>query len=150
MFDSVNLEQRKLLSLDNVSTGEFIKRMCSENISEFGENQSFLPETKSSTNCGGQLSYSYLVWIHPHLFVVGCSCLLSRLFLALRAPPKEDIIYKCILQQSQEDKDEAAHEVHVYGLDIGDFGEGFSQVGVNGSHGEHRGNTWWRKAMFFI
>lgn len=97
---------------------------------------------------GGKLSCSHFVWIHPHLFVVGCGCLLSCLFLTLRASSKEDVVYQRILQQSQENKDEAAHKVHVYGLDIGNFGEGFSQVGVNGSHGEHRGDTWCRKTIF--
>lgn len=141
-----------MLSLDNVRAWELIKRMCfyfSEKYSEFGENQSILNENKkSSTHNRGKLSYSHFVWVHPHLFVVGCSRLLSCLFLTLRASSKEDVVYQRILQQSQENKDEAAHEVHVYGLDIGNFGEGFSQVGVNGSHGEHRGNTWGRKTIF--
>lgn len=107
-------------------------RHFSENNSEFWE----------------KLNYSYLVWIHPHLFVIGSSQFLCCPFLTLRAPSKEDVVYQRILQQSQEDKDKAAHEVHVYCLDIGYFGEGFSQVGVNGSHGEHRGNTWRRKTIF--
>lgn len=101
-----------------------------------------------STNNKYKPSYSHLVRIHPHLFIVGHCCLLSCLFLTLRAPSKEDVVYQRVLQQGQEDKNEAAHEIHVYGLDIGDFGERFSQVGVNGSHGEHRGNTWWRKTIF--
>lgn len=84
---------------------------------------------------------SYLVWIHSHLFIVGRSSLLRCFFLTLRAPAKEDVVDQGILKQSQENKDEAAHEVHIYGLDIWDFGEGFSQVSVNGSHGQHSGNT---------
>lgn len=83
----------------------------------------------------------YLVWIHPHLFIVGYSCLLSCPFLSLWAPAKENIVDKCVFQQSQKDEDEAAHEVHIYGLDVWDFGKGFSQVGVDGCHGEHSGNT---------
>lgn len=84
----------------------------------------------------------YLVWIHSHLFIVCCCCLLSCFFLTLWTLTKEDVVHQCILQQGQEDKHKAAHQVHVYGLDIWDFGEGFSQVGVNGCHGKDGGNTW--------
>lgn len=103
---------------------------------------------ESSLHNRCKLSYFHLVWIHPHLFVVGCSYFLSCPFLTLRAPSKKDVVYQGVLQQSQEDKDKAAHEVHVYGLDIGNFGQGFPQVGVDGCHGEHRCNTWRRKTIF--
>lgn len=94
-----------------------------------------------------ELSCSYFVGIHPHLFIVGLSSLLGSPFLTLRSSSEEDIVHQCVLQQGHEDKDEAAHEVHVNGLDIGDFGEGFSQVGVDGSHGEHRSDSWWRETL---
>ena len=97
--------------------------------------------------CRSRPIFHYLVGIHPHLFIV-CNCwFLSCPFLPLRTSSEEDVVYQRVLQQSHEDEDEAAHEVHVNGLHVGDFGEGFSQVGVNGSHGEHRGDTWCRESI---
>lgn len=90
---------------------------------------------KQKTSC------SYLVWIHPHLLIVGQRRLLSCFFLPLRTPSEKDVVHQRVLQQSQEDEDEAAHQVHVYGLDVGDFRQGFPQMGVDGGHGEHRGYT---------
>lgn len=93
------------------------------------------------------LSPAHLVGIHPHIFIVGCCRLLSCFLLTLGAPPKEDVVDQRVLQQGQEDEDKAAHEVHVDGLDVGNFGEGLSQVGVDGSHGEHSGDTWSRNSV---
>lgn len=56
------------------------------------------------------------------VFVIGFSCFLRHLFLQVRPPTEEDVVNERVLQQGQEDKHEAAHQVDVYSLDIGDFG----------------------------
>lgn len=151
LFYFVNLKSKKyfhLTMLEHRNSSRECAVIVLEKYFELGENLSVLSENEYWIHNRCNLSFSHLVWIHPHLFIVGCSYLLSCLFLTLGATSKEDVVYQCVLQQSQENKDEAPHEVHVYGLDIGNFGEGFSQVGVNGSHGEHRGNTWYRWTIF--
>lgn len=73
--------------------------------------------------------------------LIGClQCLLSQFLLHLRPSSKEDVVHKSVFQQSQEDKDEAAHQVHVYSFDIGDLRQRFSQVGVDGCHCKHSGD----------
>lgn len=73
--------------------------------------------------------------------VVGLLRLLRQLLLHLRAPPEEDVVDKGVLQQGKEDHDEAAHQVHINGLDVWDLGQGLSQVGVDGRHCQHRGDA---------
>lgn len=91
---------------------------------------------------------AHLVGIHPHVFIVSRCSLLGCFLLALRAPAEEDVVDQSVLEQGQEDKDKAAHKVHVDGLHVGNFGEGLSEVGVDGSHGEHGGDTWSKKTEF--
>lgn len=68
---------------------------------------------------------------------LGLGCLLGQLLLPLRTSPKEDVVDKGVLQKGQEHKDEAAHEVHVNGFDVGDFGQRLPKVRVDGGHGQH-------------
>ncbi len=84
----------------------------------------------------------YLVGVGPEFLIVGRGGFFRRSLLPLRSSPKENVIDKGILQQSQEHKDKAAHQVHVYGFHIGNLGKGLSQVSVNGGHGQHGGDTW--------
>lgn len=77
---------------------------------------------------------------HPFLLVsvpfVICPVDTFALFLLLtRATPKEDVVDKCIFQECQEHEDEAAHEIDIDGFDVGDLGEGLTQMGVDGGHG---------------
>ena len=74
------------------------------------------------------------------LLVIGLLCLLRKLLLHLRTPAEEDVVDEGVFQQCQEDHDEAAHQVHVDSFDVGDLGQGLSQVGVDGGHGQHRGD----------
>ena len=73
-------------------------------------------------------------------FTVCFESLLSEFFLHLRASSKEDVVDECILQQCQEYKDEAAHQVHVYSFDVGNLWKGLPQMSVNGGHREHGGD----------
>lgn len=59
----------------------------------------------------------------------------------MRTSAEEDVVDKGVLEQRQEDEDEAAHQVDVDGLDVGDLGQGFPQVGVDGGHCQHSGDT---------
>lgn len=52
--------------------------------------------------------------------------LLSQFLLHLRTSPEEDVVDEGVFQQSQEDEHEAAHQVHVYGFDVGDLGQSLS------------------------
>lgn len=84
----------------------------------------------------------------PVKFTAVIICLLRpfcQLFLHLRTSAKEDVVDKGIFQQSQEDEHEAAHQVHVYGFDVGDFGQRLPQMGVDGCHGQHSGDPWKKK-----
>ncbi len=83
----------------------------------------------------------YLVAVALVAIIIDFLSFLCQLFLHLRPSSKENVVDKSIFQQSQEHKDEAAHQIHVYGFDIGDLGKCFSQVGVDGGHGQHSGNT---------
>lgn len=74
--------------------------------------------------------------------VVGLLGFLCQLLLHLWSTAEEDVVDEGILQQGQEDHDEAAHQVHVDGLDVRDLGERLSQMGVDGGHGQNRGDTW--------
>lgn len=85
----------------------------------------------------------------PHLgsvkFIALIICLKGlhgQFLLHLWTSSKEDVVYKGVLQQSQENKDEAAHQVHVDSFHIRDLGESFSQMGVDGRHGQHSGDPW--------
>lgn len=72
--------------------------------------------------------------------VVGLADALALLLLLPGPPPKEDVVDKSILQECQEHEDKAAHEINIDSLDVGDLGEGLPQVGVDGCHGQHRGD----------
>lgn len=54
--------------------------------------------------------------------ILGLGCLLRKLLLPLGTSSKENIVDKGILQKCQEYKDEATHQVHIDGFDVGDFG----------------------------
>ena len=100
-----------------------------------------LPLTPSSRfNTKDAFSHPGHVKLLP--VVVGLLGLLSQLLLHLGPAAKEDVVDEGVLQQREEDHDEAAHQVHVDGLDVGDLGERLPQVGVDGRHGEHRGDAW--------
>lgn len=83
-----------------------------------------------------------LVWVQPYLLVVGQCRFLGCLLLALRAPSEEDVVDKSVLEQGQEDKDKAAHQVHVDGFDVRDLWESLSQVGVNCGHCQNSCDAW--------
>ena len=85
---------------------------------------------------------THLIGVHQRLLVVRCGDLLCRLLLPLGPAAEEDVVDQGVLQQGEEHEDEAAHQVHVDGLDVGDLGQGLPQVGVDGCHGEHRGDAW--------
>lgn len=68
--------------------------------------------------------------------------LLCQFLLHLRTSSKKDVVDKSIFQKSQEDKDKAAHQVHVYSFDVGDLGQSLSQVCVDGCHGQDSGDAW--------
>lgn len=87
-------------------------------------------------------SRTYLVGVGSQLLVIGGGCFLGRLLLSLGALAEEDVVDEGVLQQGQEDKDKAPHQVHVNSLHVGDLGERLSQVGVDGGHGQHRGDPW--------
>lgn len=72
--------------------------------------------------------------------VVGLADALALLLLLPGPSPEEDVVDKSVLQECQEHEDEAAHEINIDGLDVGDLGECLPQVGVDGGHGEHRGD----------
>lgn len=72
--------------------------------------------------------------------ILGFGCLLCKLLLPLGTSSKENVVDKGILQKGQEYKDEAAHQVHVDGFDVGDFGQSLPKVSVDGCHGEHGGD----------
>ena len=84
----------------------------------------------------------YLVGVGSQLLVIGRGCFLSRLLLPLGALAEEDVVDEGVLQQGQEDKHKAAHQVHVNSLHVGDLWERLSQVGVDGGHGQHRSDPW--------
>lgn len=67
--------------------------------------------------------------------------LLCQFLLHLRTSSKKDVVDESIFQKSQEDKDKAAHQVHVYGFDVGDLGQSLSQVCVDGCHGQDSGDA---------
>lgn len=83
-----------------------------------------------------------LVWVQPYLLIVGRRRFLSCPLLALRAPSEEDVVDQSILEQGQEDKDEAAHQVNVDGFDIWDLWECLSQVGVDCGHSQYSCYAW--------
>lgn len=68
--------------------------------------------------------------------ILGLGCLFCKLLLPLRASSKENVVDKGILQKGQKHKDKAAHEVHVNGFDVGDFGQRLPKVRVDGRHGQ--------------
>lgn len=72
--------------------------------------------------------------------VVGLADALALLLLLPRPSPKEYVVDKSIFQECQEHEDEAAHEININSLDIGDLGQSLPQVGVDGCHGQHRGD----------
>ncbi len=84
---------------------------------------------------------TYFVGIHSHLFIVGCGGFLCSFLLPLRSSAEEDVVDQCVLQQSQEDEDETAHQVHVNGFDIRDLWKSLPQMCVDGGHGQHSGDT---------
>ena len=84
----------------------------------------------------------YLVGVGSQLLVIGYGRFLSRLLLPLGALAEEDVVDEGVLQQGQEDKHKAAHQVHVNSLHVGDLWKRLSQVGVDGGHGQHRGDPW--------
>ena len=84
----------------------------------------------------------YLVGVGSKFLVIGSGGLFGSLLLPLRALAEEDVVDEGVLQQGQEDKHKAAHQVHVNSLHIGDFWERLSQVGVDGGHGQHRSDPW--------
>lgn len=84
---------------------------------------------------------TYFVGIHSHLFIVGCGGFLRRSLLPLRSPAEEDVVDQRVLQQSQEDEDEAAHQVHVDGFDVGNLRKSLPQMRVDGGHGQHGGDA---------
>lgn len=85
---------------------------------------------------------AYLVGFHSHFLVVGGGGFLSRLFLALRPSAEEDVVDQGVLQQCQKHEHKAAHQVHVYGFDVGDLGKGLPQVGVDCGHGQYSRDSW--------
>lgn len=85
---------------------------------------------------------TYLVGVGSQLLVIGRGRFLSRLLLPLGALAEEDVVDEGVLQQGQEDKHKAAHQVHVNSLHVGDLRERLSQVGVDGGHGQHRSDPW--------
>lgn len=84
----------------------------------------------------------YLVGIGSQLLVIGRGCLFGCLLLPLGALAEEDVVDEGVLQQGQEDKHEAAHQVHVDSLHVGDLWQRLAQVGVDGGHGQHGGDPW--------
>lgn len=88
-----------------------------------------------------KLQYPYLVGLIFGALVVGLLRLLGQLLLHLWPAAKENVVDEGVLEQGEEDKHEAAHQVHVDGFDIGDFGERLTQMRVDGSHGEHSRNA---------
>lgn len=84
----------------------------------------------------------YLVGIGSQLLVIGRGGLFGSLLLPLGALAEEDVVDEGVLQQGQENKHKAAHQVHVDGLHIGDLWQRLAQVGVDGGHGQHRGDPW--------
>jgi len=96
----------------------------------------------NAMNCQSVSDVAHLIGIHEHLLVVSGGRLLRRLLLPLGAPAEEDVVDQRVLQQGEEDEDEAAHQVHVDGLDVRDLGQRLPQMGVDGRHGEHRGDAW--------
>lgn len=82
---------------------------------------------------------------HPLLLitvalVIGLADPFALFLLLPRASPKEYVVDKGILQECQEHKDKAAHEVHINSLDVGDLGESLSQMSVDGSHCKYSGD----------
>lgn len=82
---------------------------------------------------------------HPLLLIavllVHCLVETLALFLLLPGPPaEENVVDEGIFQERQEHKDKAAHEIDVNGFDIGNFGQGFPKVRVDGRHGEDCGD----------
>lgn len=72
------------------------------------------------------LNESHL-WSIKFVPVIICLlCLLSQFLLHLRTSPEEDVVDKGIFEQSQEDEHKAAHQVHIYSFDVGDFGQSLS------------------------
>lgn len=68
-------------------------------------------------------------------------CLLCQFLLHLRTSSKEDVVDESVFQKSQEDKDKAAHQVHVYSFDVGDLGQSLSQMCVDSCHGQDSGDA---------
>ncbi len=84
---------------------------------------------------------TYLVGIHSHLFIVGFGGFLCSFLLPLWSSAEEDVVDQRVLQQSQEDEDETAHQVHVNGFDIRDLWKRLPQMCVDGGHGQHSGDA---------
>lgn len=79
---------------------------------------------------------------YPVAFTLGTvilclGCLFCKLLLPLRASSKENVVDEGILQKGQKHEDKAAHEVHVNGFDVGDFGQRLPKVCVDGCHRQH-------------
>lgn len=75
------------------------------------------------------------------LLLIGCLVETLALFLLLPgAPAKENVVNEGIFQERQEHKNKAAHEIDVDGFDVGDFGQSFPKVRVDGRHGEDCGD----------
>lgn len=87
------------------------------------------------------LAYSYLRSVEFFSVVNRLLRLLCQFLLHLRTSSKKDVVDKSIFQKSQEDKDKAAHQVHVYSFDVGDLGQSLSQVCVDGCHGQDSGDA---------
>lgn len=67
--------------------------------------------------------------------------LFCQFLLHLRTSSKKDVVDKSVFQKSQEDKDKAAHQVHVYSFDVGNLGQSLSQMCVDGCHGQDSGDA---------
>lgn len=94
-----------------------------------------LPQRKERTNL---LSHPLL--LVAVALVVGLADALTLLLLLPGPSPEEYVVDKSVFQECQEHEDEAAHEININSLDVGDLGESLPQVGVDGCHGKHRGD----------
>lgn len=55
------------------------------------------------------------------------------------------VVDSCVLEDREEDKDEADPQVDVYGFDVGHSGHGRIYTCDDSGHGEHCGDAWGNK-----
>ena len=97
-------------------------------------------ESGKGRGWAGRGGVAYPVAVTLRAVILRLGVLFRKLLLPLRASSKENVIDEGILQQGQKHKDKAAHEVHVNGFDVGDFGQRLPKVRVDGCHGQHGGD----------